>query len=76
MSACAATTRSSRSPCPPIITGGCGRCTGLGSHTAPVSWMVGPAKSNGSSSVHIRRMTSSDSPRSRTAWPGGTSGTP
>jgi len=35
-----------------------------------------PSKSNGSSSVHIRRMIARDSARSRTATPGETRGTP
>jgi hypothetical protein len=39
-----ATVRSVRVlPRPPIVTGGCGRCTGFGSHLASVSWTYRPA---------------------------------
>ena len=56
-SACSAATRSVALVRPPIMIGGYGCWTGLGSQNAPVTWWQVPSKSNGCSSVHRRRMT-------------------
>jgi hypothetical protein len=65
-SACPAATRSTAAERPAMRIGGYGSWTGFGLPNAPVRSMWAPWKSNGSVSVHSRRMTVQASARSST----------